>query len=106
MLENADTSVKDRSDALASLYAAVEEHISAVHSAALDHLRRQGETSGTTAVTITIEARTSDLKFARDDIGGQQCWQATYPCGSTASGGTITCTVTVCDEVGPVTVVQ
>jgi hypothetical protein len=88
------------------LYAAVEEQISAVHSAALDHLRRHGEVSGTTAVTITIEARTNDLKVAHDDIGGQQCWQATYPCGSTAAGGTITCTVTVCDEIGPITVVQ
>jgi hypothetical protein len=106
MPDNVDRSVKDRSERLASLHDAVEEHISAVHSAALDHLRRHGEGSGTTAVTITIEARTSDLKVAHDDIGGQQCWQATYPCGSMANGGTITCTVTVCDEIGPVTVLQ
>ena len=106
MTDDVGRSVEDRSKTLASLHAAVEEHISAVHSAALDHLRRQGEASGTTAVTITIEARTSDLKRALDDVGGQQCGQATYPCGSTASGGTFTCTVTVCDEVGPVTVLQ
>jgi hypothetical protein len=77
-----------------------------VHSAALDHLRQQGEASGATAVTITIEARTAAQKVAHEDIGGRQCWTATYPCGSAASGGTITCTVTVCDEIGPVTVLQ
>jgi hypothetical protein len=107
MPENGDRSVQDRSEALASLHAATKEHISAIHSAVLDHLR-ENEASGTTAVTITIEAKTTGgQKVApADDIGGQQCWTATYPCGSTASGGTTMCTVTVCDDVGPVTVLQ
>jgi hypothetical protein len=108
MPENGDKVEQERSEALASLHAAAQEHIKAVHAAVLDHLRHGNENSGTTAVTITIEAQAPANQHAThaDDIGGRQCWTATYPCGSTASGGTMTCTVTVCDEIGPVTVVQ
>lgn len=95
-------SSSESQQALTTFHASVSTHIAAIQTAARELLARDTDGSGPREIRLDIKVG-PDSSEPRAQFDSVDCWDEDVICGKGPTGY-IHCTVHVCMEVGPITV--